>query len=174
MGSGLNRVSTGFVEKSGHVMVKLSLAIASMMPFSQAMAQIAITCQPIQYGTLADCGNGKLTVTPGGAVNTNGCPIVLGTPQPGVCKATGITSTTGSVEFQLSAKAANISVSGKTMVVSKFNIATSKGGRTKTYTSKTLTSTQLTVPIGARINTVFPQQQGSYVGSMIMTVTFTP
>ena len=98
----------------------------------------------------------------------------MGTPQPGVCKATGITSTTGTVAFQLSAKAANVSVSGKTMVVSKLNIGTSKGGRTKSYTSKTLTSTQLTVPIGARLNTTYPQQQGSYVGSMIMTVTFTP
>lgn len=174
MSFALKKVSQGFVENHGSTMVKLSLAIATFMPFSEALAQIAVTCQPIRYGTLADCGGGKLTVTPGGVVNTIGCIAVLGTPQAGLCKATGITSTTGSVAFELSAKSAVIATGANNMVVSKFNIGTSGGGRTKTYTSVSLTGTQLSAPIGGRLRVVDPQAQGSYTGSLIMTVTFTP
>jgi hypothetical protein len=174
MGSSLKKISYSLVGKSAPAMVRLSLVVAGMMPLSEAMAQIDIACQPIQYGSLADCGGGKVTVTPGGAVSTKGCIALLGTPQPGICKATGITSTTGSVEFKLSAKSVNISAGANSMVVSKLNIGTANGGRTYTYNSTTITGTQISAPIGARLNVSNPQPQGSYSGSLIMTVTFTP
>lgn len=157
-------------------MVRLSMAVACLVPVDRAYAQLNVTCQPMRYGDIAPCagGSGKVTVTPGGAVNTAGCLVLLGAPAPAVCKATGITSTTGSLRFSLPTNYTQVNTGGNTMKLSLFNIGTAAAGRIKNYLSASITGTKITAPIGGRLRIDPGQAVGTYSGSLIMTVTFTP
>lgn len=154
--------------------VILSLAVAALLPVSEAYAQLAVNCtRAIQYGSLAACGGGgSIKVTPAGAVTTNGCVVVFGTPKQALCSVKSF-ATTGSIQVKLSAKTTNVTGPGA-MQVDNFNIGTAAGGPTQTWTSVALTATPLKFGIGGALDVNPGQVNGIYTGNLIMTVTFTP
>lgn len=156
-------------------LVRLSLAVAALLPANEAYAQFAVNCtQKLQFDTIAACGaGGTLRVTAKSGKTTDlGCVIPLGTPQRAICSAKSFT-TNGSLQIKVSAKTDKVS-GPATMVVKSFNIGTSAGGPTKTYGSVTLTATPLTFGVGASLLATGGQTLGTYNGQVIMTVIFTP
>lgn len=161
--------------KAKQPMVTLSLAVAMLMPMAEAaQAQFAANCtRSLIYDTFAECGGGKITVTPNtGNVLTNGCVVVLGSPKQALCTAKNF-ATTGSINVQMTAKKINLTGPG-VMQLKNFNIGTAAGGATKTYTSASLTATPLLFGIGGRLLVNGGQALGAYSGKVTVTVTFTP
>lgn len=153
----------------------LSLAVACLMPASEAYAQFAVNCsQHLHFDTVAACaGGGTIKVSAkSGKVARAGCAYVLGTPQRAVCTAKSF-STSGSIQVKVTAKTTNVSGPG-VMQVKNFNIGTAAGGPTKTYLSATLTATPLTFGIGGDLIINGGQSIGSYSGSVVITVMYTP
>ena len=171
-------------EKSGlrpvQTMVRLSLAVAALMPLPHAAMALDVKCtRDIQWGPFATCGGGaQITITPQATskVNTGaGCAVLLGTPQRGLCKVISLTSTTtGSLKIQMTAKAASLKKAGATMAISKFNIDTKAGGPTKLYLPSKLTTKTFVFGVGARMNAGAGQAIGAYSGQITMMVTYTP
>ena len=162
-------------ERGTGKIVRLSLAVALLLPISEAYAQFDLNCtRPIQFGSFAPCGGGgSVTVTPAtGNVTTAGCVVLLGTPKQALCSVKSF-ATSGSIQVKLSAKTTNIAGPG-VMQVKSFNIATAGGGPTRTWTSAALTATPLSFGVGGKIAAGGGQLNGNYSGSLIMTVMFTP
>lgn len=157
-------------------MIRLSLAIAMLMPLaSPAMAQMTIKCPTgLRFGNFATHGGngGRITVTPGGGVNTTGNIVTLTAPQNGVCKVASF-ATTGSLQIKVSMDTMNVTGGTGVMSVNNFNIGTAAAGETKTYLSASLTATPLAFGVGGRLNINNNQVFGGYSGSITMTAIFT-
>ncbi len=167
-------------DKNGQRLVTLTLAAAACLPLGAepVLAQFSANCyQKMKFGQIADCapaGGGRLTIAPTGAVNTgSGCFVLLGTPQPALCKAASFV-TTGSIKISVTAAKVSMTGPGSNIKIDNLNIATPAGGNQKTYLSASLSATPLVFGIGGRMRTNPNQAMGAYSGKLTVKVIFTP
>lgn len=156
-------------------MVRLSLAVALLMPLSEAAQAQAVNCtQALRFDTIAACGGGgSIKITPkSGKVSRSGCAFPFGTPLRAVCSAKSF-ATSSSIQVKVSATTAKIN-GPASMKVKSFKIGTAAGGPTKTWTAGMLSATPLVFGIGGNLNVNGGQSLGSYSGNLVITVTFTP
>lgn len=162
-------------DKNRQTLVRLSVAVALCLPAVEpAMAQVGLQCsQKLAVGRFVNCGNGGyLTIGPTGAQKTgSGCFTFIDAPQQALCKAMTF-ATTGTLKISMSGTKLSMTGAGK-ITMDFFNIGTAAGGRTKTYTSGSLTASPLTFGIGGRMKIDNGEAAGSYSGKMTVTVTFT-
>ncbi|MCB9990424.1 MAG: DUF4402 domain-containing protein [Rhodospirillales bacterium] len=162
-------------ESAAGKMVPLSLAVALLIPLSEAYAQFDLNCaQALRFGSVAPCGGvgGSITITPAGAISSKGCVVMMNTPKQALCTVKSY-ATSGTIQVKLSAKKTVVNGPG-TMDVKAFNIATAGGGPTYTFSSTALTATPMTFGVGGRLIINAGQAFGAYSGNLMMKVTFTP
>lgn len=135
---------------------------AVIIPTGQAI----LATQNLDFGVVAQSGAGTVTVdTAGSASYALGAIDAGGTPEEGVIQTFG--NINDSVAFTIPAAATLTNGLGDTMIVDQFNL--NGGGLADTVT---LTATNMSIPVGGRLNVGAGQATGTYTGTVTVTATF--